>query len=92
MRICNECGHVFETSSFKCEKCDSLDIETIDPHEKIKEEDWVKLLSPSRATMMKITAVILVILIIFIVSLFDDNELLKLFSPLLSLISLISRL
>jgi len=42
MRVCNDCGYVFESSSFKCEKCGSLNLERVDPNEKLKEEDWVK--------------------------------------------------
>ena len=86
MRICNECGHVFESSTFKCEKCDSLNIERINPNDQLKEDDWLKLLSPSKETKIKIAVAILVILVILIASLFDDPLISKLVAPLLALI------
>lgn len=85
MRICNKCGHVFESSAFKCEKCESFDIKQVDPYEKIKEEDWVKLLSPSRKTIKSVTFVFLVVIVAFIVSPFIDAQLARLLGQILSL-------
>ena len=85
MRICNDCGHVFETSSFKCEKCDSLNIERVNPNDKIKEEDWIKLLSPSKETKRKIAYAILVVVILIIVLSFNSTPLVRFAGHILGL-------